>query len=92
MNERNLDTVGWPVIGRPPNDDLVSNFDRLVEQQDQEIARDGFVSPATQIALQNLTEQDYIPSPAPKKDYSWLKQIRAEREQDQGPEWDDWEL
>lgn len=80
---------------RRADDSLVSNFDRLVEQQDQEIARDGFVSPATQQALQNLIEDDYILGPAPKKDYSWLNerlaQMRAEREQYRGPEWDDWE-
>ncbi len=75
------------------SDDTLSNFDRLVEQQDQEIAHYGCVSPATQQALQNLTEEDYVPGPAPKKDYSWLNdrlvQMRAEREQYRGPEWDD---
>lgn len=77
-------------------DELLSNFDRLVEQQDQEISRDGVVSPATQAALQNLTEEDYIPGPAPKKDYSWLndrlREMRAEREQERDRVWHDWEL
>jgi hypothetical protein len=81
--ERKLDAVGWPVM-YSSNDSLVSNFDRLVEQQDQEIARDGFASPATQQALQGLTEQDYIPGPAPKKDYSWLK---TRVEEDRDPDW-----
>jgi hypothetical protein len=78
------------------DDSLVSNFDRLVEQKDQEIARYGTPSPATQMALQNLTEQDYIPGPAPKRDWSQfnarLRDMRAEREQERGPEWDDWQM
>lgn len=77
------------------NDDLLSNFDRLVEQQDQEITHYGAVSPATQQALQNLTEQDYIPGPAPKRDWSQfnarLRDMRAEREQEQDPSWFDWD-
>jgi hypothetical protein len=36
----------------------MDEFDLLVEQQDQEIALDGFVSPAIQTAFGKLAEQE----------------------------------
>ena len=88
MAERKLDAVGWPVMHNPDRSHM-SELDRLLEQEDGEIVRDGYPSPATQHALKNVTEQDLVPGPRPKKDYSWL---RPSVERDRGPEWDDWEM
>lgn len=38
-----------------------TDFDRLIEQQDQELARDGVVSPLTRLQLQALAEGKPIP-------------------------------
>ncbi len=41
--------------------EYLTDFDRLVEQQDQELAHDGVVSPFTHLQLQALAEGKPIP-------------------------------
>jgi hypothetical protein len=57
MSRNELDAVGWPIFSHPDISEM-DEFDVLVEQQDQEMARDGAISPATQAALKRLAEKE----------------------------------
>lgn len=80
---------------KKPQDDGITDIDRLVEQQDQEMIQDGCISPFTRLQLEALRDGKPVPHvwDTPGVREATARLLRGQRPPQSDDEWylQDWD-